>query len=78
MKQGYRIAAKLQKENPREFDRIVYGKPIGKNLDGFFASVLSMFTPEVTSKSDKLKEIKEELEDEQERQNRLNGNYYSK
>ena len=76
--QGYRIAAKLQKENPREFDRIVYGKPIGKNLDGFFASVLSMFTPEVTSKSKRLKEIEEEIEDERDRQNRLNGNYYSK
>ena len=76
--QGYRIAAKLQRENPREFDRIVYGKPIGKSLDGFFASVLSMFTPEITGKSKRLKEIEEELEDERDRQNRLNGNYYSK
>ena len=78
MKQGYRIAATLQKENPREFDRIVYGKPIGKNLDGFFASVLSLFTPEVTKKSKRLKEIEEEIEDERDRQNRLNSNYYSK
>ena len=76
--QGYRIAAKLQKENPREFDRIVYGKPIGGLMDKFFSSVLSMFTLDVISKSDRLKDIKEELEDEQERQNRLNGNYYSK
>lgn len=78
MKQGYRIAATLQKQNPREFDRIVYGKPIGKNLDGFFASVLSMFTPEITGTSKRLKEIEEEIEDERDRQNKLNGNYYSK
>ena len=76
--QGYRIAAKLQKENPREFDRIVYGKPVGRLMDRFFDSVLSMFTPEVTSKSSRLKEIKEELEDEKERQDKLNGYYNSK
>lgn len=76
--QGYRIAVALQKQNPREFDRIVYGKPIGKNLDGFFASVLSMFTPEITGTSRRLKEIEEEIEDERNRQNRLNGNYFSK
>lgn len=76
--QGYRIAATLQKQNPREFDRIVYGKPIGKNLDGFFASVLSMFTPEITGTSRRLKEIEKEIEDERNRQNRLNGNYFSK
>ena len=78
LKQGYRIAATLQKQNPREFDRIVYGKPIGGLMDKFFSSVLSMFTPEVTSKSKRLKEIEEELENERDRQNRLNGNYYSK
>lgn len=76
--QGHRIAVALQKQNPREFDRIVYGKPIGKNLDGFFASVLSMFTPEITGTSRRLKEIEEEIEDERNRQNRLNGNYFSK
>ena len=76
--QGYRIAAKLQKENPREFDRIVYGKPMGGLMDKFFSSVLSMFTPEVTKKSKRLKEIEEEIEDERDSQNRLNGNYYSK
>ena len=37
-------------------------------MDRFFDSVLSMFTPEVTGKSSRLKEIKEELEDEKERQ----------
>ena len=73
-----KIAATLQKENPKEFDRIVYGKPIGKKIDGFFSSVLSMFTPEVTSRSDRLEKIKEELEGERDRQNRLNGNYFSK
>ena len=78
MKQGYRIAATLQKQNPKEFDRIVYGKPVGRHMDRFFDSVLSMFTPEVTSKSSRLKEIKEELEDEKERQDKLNGYYNSK
>ena len=47
-------------------------------MDKFFSSVLSMFTPEVTKKSKRLKEIEEEIEDERDRQNRLNGNYYSK
>ena len=78
MKQGYRIAATLQKQNPKEFDRIVYGKPVGRHMDRFFDSVLSMFTPEVTSKSSRLKEIKEDLEDEKERQDKLNGYYNSK
>ena len=78
MKQGYRIAATLQKQNPREFDRIVYGKPVGRLMDRFFDSVLSMFTPEVTSRSSRLKEIKEELEDEKERQDKLNDYYNSK
>ena len=76
--QGYRIAAKLQRDNPREFDRIVYGKPVGGLMDKFFSSVLSMFTLDVISKSDRLKDIKKELEDERDKQNRLNGNYYSK
>ena len=76
--QGYRIAAALQKQNPREFDRIVYGKPVGGLMDKFFSSVLSMFTLDIISKSDRLKDIKEELEDERDKQNRLNGNYYSK
>ena len=48
--------ATLQKQNPKEFDRIVYGKPVGRHMDRFFDSVLSMFTPEVTSKSSRLKE----------------------
>ena len=78
MKQGYRIAATLQKQNPKEFDRIVYGKPVGRLMDRFFDSVLSMFTPEVTRESSRLKEIKEELEDEKERQDKLNGYYNSK
>ena len=78
MKQGYRIAATLQKQNPKEFDRIVYGKPVGRLMDRFFDSVLSMFTPEVTSRSSRLEEIKEELEDEKKRQDKLNGYYNSK
>ena len=47
-------------------------------MDGFFSSVLSMFTPEVTSRSRRLKEIEKELEDEKERQDKLNGYYHSK
>ena len=73
-----KIAATLKKENPKEFDRIVYGKPIGKNIDGFFASVLSMFAPEVTRRSSRLKEIEKELEDERDRQNRLSDNYHGR
>ena len=78
MKQGYRIAVTLQKQNPKEYDRIVYGKSVGRLMDRFFDSALSMFTPEATSRSSRLKEIKEELEDEKERQDKLNGYYNSK
>lgn len=77
-KESHRIATTLKRQNPREYDRIVYGKPIGGALDSFFSSVLSMFTPEVTSRSSRLEEIKEELEDEKERQENLNGYYNSK
>lgn len=56
----------------------VTGKPFGRLMDRFFDPALSMFTPEVTSRSSRLKEIKEELEDEKERQDKLNGYYNSK
>ena len=77
-KESHRIATVLKRRNPKEYDRIVYGKPIGGAMDGFFSSVLSMFTSGIAGKSSRLKEIKEELEDEKERQDKLNGYYHSK
>ena len=72
------IAVKLKEQNPMEFNRIVYGRPIGGTMERFFSSVLSLFTPEVTNRSRKLKEIEEELKDERERQENLNGYYHSR
>ncbi len=60
-----RVLATLQRENPREFDRIASGKPPDKTLNGFFNSVLSLFTSEVTSKSNRLREIEREIREEQ-------------
>ena len=72
------IAVKLKEQNPMEFNRIVYGRPIGGTMERFFSSVLSLFTPEVTNRSRRLKEIEEELKDERERQENLNGYYHSR
>ena len=68
-----RVAATLQRENPGEFDRIARGKPAAKTLDGFFVSVLSLFTPEITSRSNRLREIEQEIKDERDKQNRMSN-----
>ncbi len=71
-----RILATLQRENPKEFDRIVSGKPLDRSLNGFFNSVLALFTPEITSKSNRLKEIEREIKEEQLKTQFNNSNRY--
>lgn len=73
-----RVGKTLAKSNPTEYRRIIYGKP--KNIENFFNSVLSMFTPEVTKQVPRLQQIEAELKEERKKQEKQskNNNYNGK
>ena len=56
----------LARANPKEYERIVHGKP--KTIGSFFDSVLSLFTPEVTRQVPRLQQIEAEIEEERKKQ----------
>ena len=63
-----RVGKTLAKSNPKEYARIIYGKP--KTIGNFFDSVLSLFTPEVKRQVPRLQQIEAEIEEE--RKNKKN------
>ena len=65
----------LARTNPKEYERIVHGKP--KTIGSFFDSVLSLFTPEVTRQVPRLQQIEAEIEEERKKQEKQskNNNY---
>ena len=71
-----RVGKTLAKSNPKEYERIVYGKP--KTIGNFFDSVLSLFTPEVTRQVPRLQQIEVELEEERKKQEKQSKNNYYK
>jgi len=56
----------LARTNPKEYERIVHGKP--KTINNFFDSVLSLFTPDVVRQVPRLQQIEAELEEERKKQ----------
>ena len=62
----------LARTNPKEYERIVHGKP--KTIGNFFDSVLSLFTPDVVRQVPRLQQIEAEIEEERKRQEKLNNN----
>ena len=62
----------LARTNPKEYERIVHGKP--KTIGSFFDSVLSLFTPEVKRQVPRLQQIEAEIEEERKKQEKLNNN----
>ena len=73
-----RIGKTLAKSNPKEYERIIHGKP--KTIGNFFDSVLSLFTPEVTRQVPRLQQIEAEIEEERKKQEKQskNNNYNGK
>lgn len=73
-----RVGKTLAKSNPKEYERIIRGKP--KTIGKFFDSVLSLFTPEVTKQIPRLQQIEAELEEERKKQEKQskNNNYNGK
>ena len=73
-----RIGKTLAKSNPKEYERIIRGKP--KTIGSFFDSVLSLFTPEVTRQDPRLQQIEREIEEERKKQEKQskNNNYNGK
>ena len=69
------VGKELARTNPKEYERIVYGKP--KTIGNFFDSVLSLFTPEVTRQVPRLQQMEAELEEERKKQEKQskNNNY---
>ena len=67
-----RIGKTLAKNNPKEYERIIRGKP--KTIGNFFDSVLSLFTPEVTRQVPRLQQIEAELEEERKKQEKQSNN----
>ena len=65
----------LARTNPKEYERIVHGKP--KTIGSFFDSVLSLFTPEVTRQVPRLQQIEAEIEEERKKQEKqgINTNH---
>ena len=59
----------LARTNPKEYERIVHGKP--KTIGSFFDSVLSLFTPEVTRQVPRLQQIEAEIEEERKKQEKI-------
>ena len=72
------VGKELARTNQKEYERIIYGKP--KNIENFFNSVLSMFTPEVTKQVPRLQQIEAELKEERKKQEKQskNNNYNGK
>ena len=62
----------LARTNPKEYERIVHGKP--KTIGSFFDSVLSLFTPDVVRQVPRLQQIEAEIEEERKKQEKLNNN----
>ena len=73
-----RIGKTLARTNPKEYERIVHGKP--KTIGNFLDSVLSLFTPEVTKQIPRLQQIEAEIEEERKKQEKQskNNNYNGK
>ena len=67
-----RVGKTLAKNNPKEYERIIHGKP--KTIGNFFDSVLSLFTPEVTRQVPRLQQIEAELEEERKKQEKQSNN----
>ena len=61
----------LARTNPKEYERIVHGKP--KTIGSFFDSVLSLFTPDVVRQVPRLQQIEAEIEEERKKQKKLNN-----
>lgn len=69
----YTLAGKtLARTNPAEYRRIIHGKP--KTISSFFDSVLSMFTPDVTARVPRLRQIEREIEQERDNYEKHNKN----
>ena len=62
----------LARTNPKEYERIVHGKP--KTIGSFFDSVLSLFTPDVVRQVPRLQQIEAEIKEERKKQEKLNNN----
>ena len=62
----------LARTNPKEYERIVHGKP--KTIGSFFDSVLSLFTPEVKRQVPRLQQIEAEIEEERKKQEKQGKN----
>ena len=56
----------LARTNPKEYERIVHGKP--KTINNFFDSVLSLFTPDIVRQVPRLQQIEAEIEEERKKQ----------
>ena len=67
-----RIGKTLAKSNPKEYERIIRGKP--KTIGNFLDSVLSLFTPEATKQIPRLQQIEAELEEERKKQENQSKN----
>ena len=61
-----RVGKTLAKSNPKEYERIIRGKP--KTIGNFLDSVLSLFTPEATKQIPRLQQIEAEIEEERKKQ----------
>ena len=62
----------LARTNPKEYERIVHGKP--KTIGSFFDSVLSLFTPDVVRQVPRLQQIEAEIEEERKKQEKQGKN----
>ena len=62
----------LARTNPKEYERIVHGKP--KPIGSFFDSVLSLFTPDVVRQVPRLQQIEAEIEEERKKQEKQSNN----
>ena len=62
----------LARTNPKEYERIVHGKP--KTIGSFFDSVLSLFTPDVVRQVPRLQQIEAEIEEERKKQEKIRQN----
>lgn len=67
-----RVGKTLAKSNPKEYERIIRGKP--KTIGSFFDSVLSLFTPDVIRQVPRLQQIEAELEEERKKQENQSKN----
>lgn len=67
-----RAGKTLARTNPAEYRRIIHGKP--KTIGSFFDSVLSMFTPDVTARVPRLRQIEREIEQERDNYEKHNKN----